>query len=133
MKKALFILLLLTSMPLHYIAAESKTPNYVYCEIIGTDNSVNNITIDIDFGQKKNFWSLHRNSQPIDQNGEVIKFNSMIDALNYMQKLGWEFTQAYVSVLDGLSKTNVFHYILKKELKDGEPINNGVRFLGEMK
>jgi hypothetical protein len=30
-----------------------------------------------------------------DEQGKVIKFNSAIDALNYMAKQGWEFVNAY--------------------------------------
>ena len=35
-----------------------------------------------------------------EETGELIRFNSMIDALNYMTEKGWEFVQAYV-ITDG--------------------------------
>lgn len=39
-------------------------------------------------------------------------FNSMIDGMNYMGQLGWEFVQAYV-VTSG--NQNVYRYVLKKK------------------
>lgn len=31
----------------------------------------------------------------VDENGEKMNFNSMIDAVNYLAKLGWELILAY--------------------------------------
>jgi hypothetical protein len=45
----------------------------------------------------------------------------MVDALNYMGELGWEFVQAYVITMDmGLSKQNVYHYLLKHRITDAD-------------
>ncbi len=37
----------------------------------------------------------------MDENGEEIKFNSMVDAANYMVDKGWKFQQAYSSAYGG--------------------------------
>ncbi|MDY0341961.1 MAG: hypothetical protein RBR28_00185 [Lentimicrobium sp.] len=42
----------------------------------------------------------------------------MIDALNYMGKLEWEFAQAFVITE---SNTNVYHFLLKKPFEDLSP------------
>jgi hypothetical protein len=42
-----------------------------------------------------------------------IKFNSMIDAMNFMGTQGWEFVQAYVMTDNN---QNVRHWLLKKEI-----------------
>ena len=41
----------------------------------------------------------------VDENGEKMNFNSMIDAVNYLAKLGWELILAYpVTPTQGMSK-----------------------------
>ena len=50
------------------------------------------LTVEVDFGQKMTGWAA---SKLRDENGKSLKFNPMVDALNYMGKRGWEFTQAY--------------------------------------
>jgi hypothetical protein len=85
-------------------------PQFVYCEIVGTGKLMSNkVTISIDFGEKMSLYADNRLKDPAT--GKKMVFNSMIDALNYMGKQGWEFEQAYsVSV----SNQNVYHYLMKK-------------------
>ena len=45
--------------------------------------------IEVDYGQ--NIKLLDRNERIKDQNGSDIEFNSMIDALNFLSKYGYEF------------------------------------------
>lgn len=88
------------------------TTKYSYCQIVGTSRFLSNrVTIEIDFGQLRSIWEDNRLKDP--KTGERIVFNSMIDALNYMGKLGWEFVQAYAFWTGGNSG-NVYHYLLKK-------------------
>ena len=47
-----------------------------------------------------------------DENGDKLIFNSMIDALNYMSKHGFEFVQAYAISVGG---QNVYHYLLRRK------------------
>ncbi len=69
------------------------------------------VKIDIDYGQEVSFWNQDRRLR--DENGKSVKFNSMVDALNYMGTLGWEFVQAYVVTV---GQQNVYHWLLKREL-----------------
>lgn len=51
----------------------------------------------------------------VEVNGGKAKrkiFNSMIDGMNYMGKLGWEFVQAYTVTV---GEQNVYHWLLKKK------------------
>lgn len=97
----------------------------VYCDIVGTEILFSNkITVDIDFGQKSSFWTDYKEKRLVDEKGKPIKFNSMIDALNFMAKLGWEFQQAYVVTTND---QNVCHWLMKKTLKEGESINDGIK------
>ena len=91
------------------ILRAQQTPKFVYCEIVGTAKLMSNkVTITVDFGQKMSIWADNR----MKQNGKAVGFNTMIDALNFMGKEGWEFAQAYI-VTEG-SNQNVYHYLLKK-------------------
>lgn len=97
----------------------------VYCEIVGTSASLlgKEVTVSIDFGQDR---KLFKSQALVDELGAPIVFNSMIDALNWMGQLGWEFAQAYVVTTDS-PKQNVYHYLLTKKLKEGEAIDAGIR------
>jgi len=67
------------------------------------------VTISIDYGQEKDY----RNDSYIIDNvtGEKRKFNSMIESMNYLEKYGWAYLDAYtVSIGNQL----VYHYIFKK-------------------
>jgi hypothetical protein len=96
----------------------SITKKYVYCEIVGNESLLDSeLKVDIDYGQNVSFWNQDRRLK--DENGESIKFNSMVDALNYMGAFGWEFVQAYVitTTYSGGQYKNVIHWILKRELQ----------------
>jgi hypothetical protein len=77
-----------------------------------TVHSASKVSITVDFGEERSLWSDPRLRD--EQTGKVKIFNSMIDALNYMGKDGWEFVQAYVAVNGG---QNVYHWLLKKKRK----------------
>lgn len=98
------------------IDSASNTKNYVYCEILGIGSMFNTkVKVDIDYGQEVGFWNQDRRLK--DESGKSIKFNSMVDALNYMGTLGWEFVQAYVVTIPSMGgQQNVYHWLLKREL-----------------
>ena len=85
----------------------------IYCELVGTQRLLSTkVTVEVDFGQQSKFFADNR---LVDEKGQVIIFNSMIDALNYMGALGWEFEQAYVVTIgSGASSSNVYHWLLSK-------------------
>jgi len=45
-----------------------------------------------------------------DANGKKKKFNTMIDALNFMHSMGYEYVDAYAITL---GNQNVYHSILR--------------------
>ena len=87
-------------------------PAWVYCEIVGIQKFLNpdKVNVSIDYGQKRKFWADQRIR---DENGQVITFNSMVDALNYMGAAGWEFLQAYTVTI---GNSNVYHWLLRADL-----------------
>ena len=94
----------------------SQSSKFVYCEIVGTGNLLGTkiSRIEIDYGQEVSFWNQYNQRTLKDDSGKVVKFNSMVDALNYMGSLGWEFAQAYV-VTNG--NQNVYHFLLKRKIE----------------
>ncbi|MBK8734954.1 MAG: hypothetical protein IPL98_03340 [Saprospiraceae bacterium] len=114
--KKLIIIFLLLQLSFHSIAQDVVAPDYVFCEIIGHKKQFNlNTTISLDIGQKRTF--LQDDRMRNEETGELIKFSSMIDALNFMTERGWEFVQAYV-IDDG--SYNYKHWILKRRLSEAE-------------
>ena len=83
-----------------------------YIQIVGTSKLLSNkVTIEIDFGQENKLWSA-KDTQVKDENGKLVVFNSMIDALNFLSNNGYEFVDAYTITV---SNQNVYHYMLKKK------------------
>ncbi|HEX7847318.1 MAG TPA: hypothetical protein VF476_16070 [Chitinophagaceae bacterium] len=81
-----------------------------YCQIIASPRLLSNkVTIDIDFGEEKSFW---RDNRLKNHDGRLKKFNTIIDALNFMGKDGWIFINAYpVTIGTGV----IYHFAFKKE------------------
>ena len=96
------------------MAAIAQEPYKAYCEIVGTGNITGTkVKIEVDFGQKAK-WATPNARFLVDENGEKMNFNSMIDAVNYLAKLGWELILAYpVTPTQGMSKMTV-KYILEE-------------------
>jgi hypothetical protein len=67
------------------------------------------VTIDIDFGEEKSIW---RDNRLKTYDGRLRKFNTVIDALNYMGKDGWIFINAYPVSFGG---TVIYHFAFKKK------------------
>ena len=84
-----------------------------YLQIVGTSKLFSTkLTIQIDFGQRTRLFSLGKETIVKDEDGKALDFNSMIDALNFMSKNGFEFVTAYVLTL---GNQNVYHYLLRNK------------------
>lgn len=104
---------------LFILSANAQTVNDIpikdidveYVQIIGTSKSFSNkVSIQIDFGQKTKFFSTGKETVVKDKDGKIMDFNSMIDALNFMAKNGFEFVNAFAIAV---SNQNVYHYLMK--------------------
>ena len=102
------------------VSANSQTVNDIpikdidveYVEIVGTSKVLSSkLTIEIDFGQENKLFSSSKDTRVKDVDGRNMVFNSMIDALNFMTKNGYEFVQAYAVVI---GSQYVYHYLLRK-------------------
>jgi len=84
-----------------------------YVRIVGTAKLLSKkVTIQLDFGQETKFWTAAKDTVIKDENGKPLTLNSMIDALNFMGKNGYEFLDSYVITV---GSQNVYHYLLKKK------------------
>ena len=93
----------------------------VYCSVKGYNFwGAGKVKVQLDLGNKSsNFESL------LDENGKQIKFNTMMEVINYMAKRGWELDKVCFFT-EGISKTNVANYILKKYITDDQQIREGL-------
>lgn len=95
------------------VSSAQQNPKFVYCDVIVGALDISNtstVTITVDFGQKMKFWD----NRMKDENGKPVKFNSLIDALNYMGKKGWEFVQSYPVQARSTSPDIDHHFLMKK-------------------
>ncbi len=80
-----------------------------YCQVIATPRLLSNkVTIDIDYGDEKSFWQDTRLKTDA---GKLKKFNTVIDAINYMGRQGWIFINAYPV---RMGETERYHFAFKK-------------------
>ena len=117
---------LLSALVLICMNVMGQDTHRVYCEIVGTEKFLSSkVTIEVDFGQQRSVWTNGRYYKTlVDENGKKLEFQSMVDAMNYMGTLGWKFEQAYVVTVN---KQNVYHWLLSKDIAEGELINEGLK------
>lgn len=99
----------------------AQTPYKVYCTLQGNEKELKNnqVSLRIDYGQE----SL-KDNKLVDENGEEIKFNTMVSAMNYMSKLGWKYEGCYNSK-DQIWGGLIFMWILSKEVTSDDEITQG--------
>lgn len=118
--KCLFVLYLLS-------VGNAYARQRYYCEVKGIEKEFSaGLKIILDFGTKAsyNIWGdLSSQLKFVDDKGDEIKFNSMVDATNYMAERGWEFQQAYSSVYSGNS---IIHWIFFKDAENMEEAKEGI-------
>lgn len=71
----------------------------------------NKVTIELDFGDFQSMWKDNRIKT---ETGSVKKFNSIIDALNYMGKQGWVLVNSMMFSGDNLYYSYVFKKLFPK-------------------
>lgn len=85
-----------------------------YIQIMATTKLLSTkVTVDIDFGQRNKAFAL-KDTEIRDENNQVVSFNSIIDALNFMSASGYDFVQAYTVTI---SNTVVYYYVMRKKKK----------------
>ena len=118
------ILVILTMILPISIYAQSKK---YYCEVKGVEKALTSgLKIVFDFGNNPVYsaWGGLKSKQKlVDEKGEEIPFNSMVDAGNYLSDKGWTFVQAYTSVYGSQA---IVHWIFVKEATSPEEAVKGI-------
>lgn len=87
-----------------------------YAEVVATPRLLSNkVTIDIDYGEERSIWKDNRLKE---DNGRLKKFNTTMDALNYMGKSGWKLVNAFPVNVG--TNSQVYHYVFKKSFPKNE-------------
>lgn len=87
-----------------------------YAEVVATPRLLSNrVTISIDYGEERSIW---RDNRLKEDDGKVKKFNTTIDALNYMGRDGWKLVNAFPKITGPNSQ--VYHYVFKKSFSRSE-------------
>ena len=110
-------------------------PYKVYCEIVSYGKNLfsNKTQVELDFGQYTSWLSLDRTL--VDERGNHINFNSMLEAANYMARRGWELEEAFVEITSskGDSNTPHYHWIMSKLVTSDDQITEGILTAGMLK
>ncbi|MEO5783704.1 MAG: hypothetical protein ABIQ07_10555 [Ginsengibacter sp.] len=86
-----------------------------YAEVVASPRLLSSkVTIDIDYGEERSIWKDNRIKT---DEGKLKKFNTVVDALNYMGKDGWKLVNAFPYIT---GNTQVFHYVFKKSFPKSE-------------
>ena len=75
------------------VPAKENSRSYAYCEMIVTPRAFSNkVTISVDFGQAARTFADTRVRD--EETGKFKRFNSTMDAMNYLGCQGWELVDA---------------------------------------
>ncbi|MBR3648504.1 MAG: hypothetical protein IKN59_09010 [Paludibacteraceae bacterium] len=112
--KRLFILLVMCFCIIN-VKAENQS---IYCELIGTKlfSTTDEFTVYVDFGQ---YQKIIFPKVLKSDDGKTMKFHSMIDAMNWMDKKGWNLEQTYVT---GSGNSLMYHWVLSKRIDENDVI-----------
>ena len=111
MKTLFTAFLLLFSVASFAQTAPARTEEY--CMMMATQKFLSTkVIITLDYGQETKFFGGGAATVK-DEAGKIQSFNSVIDALNYMNSQGWEFVNAYVVTV---AQQNVYHYVLRRKI-----------------
>lgn len=140
MKRGIITLFLSVVYPLLIFAQEPENNEQpktktVFAELLGHNTNIlglgSQANVEVDFGDEN--WGWRGNDGRnilVDENGKQIKFNSMVDAMNYMGERGWKFEAAYVVTV---SNQNVIHWLMSKTIPMDGNAREGVKQLRDTK
>ncbi len=88
-------------------------PDVKYCQLLGYNEGIfkKKVIINVDYGQE--FVPFTQGMRITDKSDKAIVFNSMVDALNFMEINGWEYVSQ--NAISSSSGGSVYHYLLKRK------------------
>lgn len=128
------LFLLLASVLLTPAETAART---VFAELqgIATNLKSSRFKVYVDLGFQQD-WDTFGNNAIAGDDGDAIKFPSMVTALNYMTERGWKLAQSYpnptVNMIQALKKLGwevyPVRFLMVKEVGDDSQITDGLRF-----
>lgn len=112
MKKLILFSLLLSSLSTF---AQDTTKVEQYCRLVSNGRLFSNkVNIDVDFGDERKFFSDNRMRD--EETGRLKRFNTVVDALNYLGSQGWVLVNAF-PVQEGSNLTYQYYFrkLFRKE------------------
>lgn len=124
MAKKIVMALLLAMLTLGVNAQTvSKTEDgkyNVYCTVVGYNSfGFGKLKVMLDMG-----YSTKNENSLYGEDGNKIKFNSMMEVLDYMGKRGWKLVNTYYITMN--PKQNVVHYVLEKRVANDSEKTEGL-------
>jgi hypothetical protein len=114
MKKIVFLLSVVFAATL--CNAQSVMPKTIeqYCSLNVMPRLLSNkVNIDVDYGNPRKLFSF-KDNRVKDDDGKAKKFNTAVEALNYMSSQGWKLVNAMAITESGNA---VYRYIMKREIE----------------
>jgi hypothetical protein len=82
-----------------------------YCQLLAKSKMLSKkVKIVVDYGQKQKL--MGKSQKIMGSDGKAKEFYSVVDALNFMDKNGWELVDSYFLTS---GKSNVLHFLFKKK------------------
>lgn len=93
--------------------AQSSNTIEQYCSLNVMPRLLSNkVNIDVDYGNPRKMFSF-KDNRVKDDDGKAKKFNTAVEALNYMSAQGWKLVNAMAMTEGGNA---VYRYIMKREI-----------------
>lgn len=113
MKKTVLILLVNIFTGIAYAQLKPATVEQ-YCSLNVMPRLLSNkVNIDVDYGNPRKLFSF-KDNRVKDDDGKAKKFNTAVEALNYMSSQGWKLVNAMALTEGG---NTVYRYIMKREIE----------------
>ena len=94
--------------------SQTEKVTTIYGEIVGTEDVKSvKLKVKVDLGAYTNYLFIDGTGNYLTSNNERMKFESMVDAMNYMTAQGWQFVEAYVVHKEHHS---IIRWIIKKDI-----------------
>ena len=108
--KKLFVVFIVLCCSLQSFSQTDTGKIEQYCAVIASPRLLSSkVTIDIDYGETRSVWKDNRLKT---EEGRAKKFNTVVDALNYMGNNGWQLVNAF-PVSTG-TNSFVYNYVFRK-------------------
>lgn len=114
-KKIVLVIWMCLFVSISFAQEAVKNKQFNYCELACQKQLLSNkVKCFIDYGQHTTLLNEKRKMKLKDEEGKIKKFESNIDALNYLGLEGWEVIGTYYITI---KKDSYFVYLLKQEVK----------------